>query len=227
MTSRPAPATPRAAAPGAGEPTAQQPTAPLPGVILAGGRARRMGGGDKGLLEIAGRSLIARVAERLGPDCAPLALNANGDPARFAACGLPVLPDSLPGGVDAHPGPLGGVLAAMTWAAGLGAASVVTAPADTPFLPLDLVARLRIAAQPSGLAVAATRSTEGLRPQPIAALWPVELRDTLGAALQAGERTVMRWAEAQGAVHAVFDEPDAFFNVNTPQDLDAARDRLA
>ncbi|HHX88424.1 MAG TPA: molybdenum cofactor guanylyltransferase, partial [Paracoccus sp.] len=123
------------------------------GVILAGGRATRMGGGDKGLRQVAGRRLLDHVIDRLGPQVAGLAINANGDPARLAGFGLPVLPDSLPD----HPGPLAGVLAGMDWAAGQGARAIVTAAADTPFFPPDLVARLQAAAGPSGLALAASR----------------------------------------------------------------------
>ena len=111
----------------------------VPGVILAGGLATRMGGGDKCLLELASRPLLAHVIERLAPQAGPLALNANGDPARFAPFGLPVLPDSVPG----FPGPLAGVLAGLDWAQALGAAQIVTVAADTPFFPTDLVARLQ------------------------------------------------------------------------------------
>ncbi|MFP4405914.1 molybdenum cofactor guanylyltransferase MobA [Rhodosalinus sp.] len=196
-----------------------------PGVILAGGRATRMGGADKPLLDLAGRPLIAHVIARLGPQCAGLAISANGDPARFAPFGLPVLPDETPG----HPGPLAGVLAGLDWAAGQGAAAIVTAAADTPFLPSDLCARLAAAARASGLAVAAAPDSDGrLRRHPTCALWPVALREALRAALAAGERRVGLWAEAQGAGVAVFDgtEGDPFFNVNRPEDLDRAA-RLA
>ncbi|MFP4240198.1 MAG: molybdenum cofactor guanylyltransferase MobA [Rhodosalinus sp.] len=196
-----------------------------PGVILAGGRATRMGGADKPLLDLAGRPLIAHVIARLGPQCAGLAISANGDPARFAAFGLPVLPDETPG----FPGPLAGVLAGLDWAAAQGAAAIVTSAADTPFLPRDLCSRLVAAAGPSGLAVAAAEDAEGgLRRHPTCALWPVALREALRAALAAGERRVGLWAEAQGAGVAVFDgtEGDPFFNVNRPEDLDRAA-RLA
>ena len=108
------------------------------GVILAGGLATRMGGGDKGLLALGDRPLLAHVIDRLAPQVAGLALNANGDPARFAGFGLPVLGDSIAG----FPGPLAGVLAGLDWAAGQGTECIVTAAADTPFFPRDLVARL-------------------------------------------------------------------------------------
>lgn len=184
-----------------------------PAVILAGGLARRMGGGDKGRLVVRGRPLVAHVIDRLRPQVGALALNANGDPARWADLCLPVLPDTVPG----HPGPLAGVLAGMDWAAGLGADAVVSAAADTPFLPDDLVARLRAAAGPSGLALAAA----GGRPQPTFGLWPVALRGDLRAALEGGTRKILAWTDRHGAGSADFPEA-AFFNVNTPEDLTAA-----
>ena len=116
-------------------------TRPL-GIILAGGQATRMGGGDKGLLDMGGQTLLARVIARLGPQAAGIALNANGDAARFEAFGLPVLPDSVAG----FPGPLAGVLAGLDWAAQQGADAIVTVAADTPFFPLDLVDRLQATA---------------------------------------------------------------------------------
>ena len=117
------------------------------GVILAGGRATRMGGGDKGLRMLGGQSLMDRVIARLAPQCGAMALNANGDPARFGDLGLPVLSDSLPD----HPGPLAGVLAGLDWAAQMGVPAIVTAAADTPFFPNDLVARLQAAAGSSAI----------------------------------------------------------------------------
>lgn len=198
---------------------------PPPGVILAGGRATRMGGVDKPLLDLAGRPLIAHVIARLGPQCEGLAISANGDPARFAVFGLPVLPDETPD----FPGPLAGVLAGLDWAAGQGARAIVTAAADTPFLPPDLCARLVAAAGPSGLALAAAPDAKGrLRRHPACALWPVALREDLRAALAAGERRVGAWADSQGAGVAVFEgtDGDPFFNVNRPEDL-AVAERLA
>ncbi len=196
----------------------------VPGVILAGGKATRMGGGDKGLKVVAGLRLLDRVIARLGPQCAPLAINANGDPARFATFGLPVLPDSLPD----HPGPLAGVLAGLDWAAGLGAASIVTVAADTPFFPGDLVARLQAAAGPSGLALAASRDEDGkLWQHPTFGLWPVALREDLRSALEGGLRKIVLWTEHHGAGVAEFpsDPFDPFFNINTPEDI-AAAERL-
>ncbi len=200
------------------------PSAPAdapPAVILAGGRARRMGGGDKVLRVLHGRTLLAHVQARLAPQAGALALNANGDPARFADTGLPVLPDPVAG----RPGPLAGVLAAMGWAAGLGAADVVTVPGDTPFLPADLVARLCAAAVHGAPVLAATRGASGravrggMARHPTCALWPVALHPALEAALADGTTRVVDWADAQGARTAVFPEPRAFFNINTPDDL--------
>ncbi len=190
------------------------------GVVLAGGRSTRMGGGDKGMLALAGRPLIGHVIERLAPQCAPLAINANGDPARFAGFGLPVLADPVAG----WPGPLAGVLAGMDWAAAQGARAVVSAAADTPFFPADLVARLTEA---GAFALAATPDETGrLRPQPTFGLWPVALRGALAQALAAGQRRVAEWALAEGAQLVAFDAAP-FFNINTPQDLAAAEARLA
>lgn len=201
------------------------PRAPV-GVILAGGRATRMGGGDKTLLPLGDTTLLGRVIGRIGPQVKALAINANGDPARFAAYRLPVLPDPL---AD-RPGPLAGVLAALDWAAGQGADRVVTAPGDTPFLPADLVARL-VAASDGGAPVLAatagagqaTRSMRGdLVRHPACGLWPVVLRDDLRAALGRGVRKVAAWADRHDARVAVFDAGgalDPFFNVNTPDDL--------
>jgi molybdenum cofactor guanylyltransferase len=185
--------------------------APL-GVILAGGQATRMGGGDKGLRPFRSGTLLGAVIARLSPQVAELALNAGGDPARFAAFGLPVIPDP----VADQPGPLAGVLAAMDWAAGQGAATVVTVPCDTPFLPGDLVPRLILAGN-GGLAIAES----GGRLHPTVALWPVALRNDLRATLARGERKVRAFADRHGATLADFPltTPDSFANANTPADL--------
>ncbi|MCV2869242.1 molybdenum cofactor guanylyltransferase MobA [Defluviimonas sp. WL0002] len=193
----------------------------VPGVILAGGRATRMGGGDKGLRSVAGRRLLDRVIDRLSPQCAPLAINANGDPSRFAEFGLPVLADSLPD----HPGPLAGVLAGLDWSAAIGADAIVTVAADTPFFPEDLVAQLRAAAGPSGLALAASRDGTGkLWQHPTFGLWPVALRNDLRSALEGGLRKIVLWTERHAAGSAEFasDPFDPFFNINTPEDIEIA-----
>jgi molybdopterin-guanine dinucleotide biosynthesis protein A len=191
-------------------------SAPL-GVILAGGLATRMGGGDKGLLPLGSGTLLSHVIDRLGPQVAGLALNANGDPARFAAIGLPVLADSVGG----FAGPLAGVLAGLEWAATQGAARIVTAAADTPFLPCDLVPRLMLAAENAGVDLALAATPDGRHPT--FGLWPVALRDDLRAALQGGLRKVVQWTDRHQAATAHFDAPpDPFFNVNTPEDLKQA-----
>jgi molybdenum cofactor guanylyltransferase len=198
------------------------------GVILAGGLATRMGGGDKGRLMLGGQSLLGRVIDRFEPQVAGLALNANGDAARFADLGLPVLPDS----VAEYPGPLAGVLAGLDWAAEMGATHIVTAAADTPFLPPDLVPQLLLATERGGspIALAATRdAVRGVLRHPTFGLWPVELRGDLRAALAEGLRKVVLWADRHGAANAVFpDTPfDPFFNVNTAEDLACAERMLA
>ena len=191
----------------------------IAGVILAGGLARRMGGGDKGLRAIGDLRLIDHVIARLRPQVDALALNANGDPARFSALGLPVLADSLPD----YPGPLAGVLAGLDWAAAQGFDAIVTAAADTPFFPNDLTAQLRAAAGPSGLALAASQdpATGQVYRQPTFGLWPVALRDDLRAALLGGLRKIVLWTDQHQAGQAVFSAApfDPFFNVNTPEDL--------
>lgn len=193
---------------------------PLPAIILAGGRATRMGGGDKCLLDLGGRPMLARIVARLVPQCGPIAVNANGDGARLAPFGLPVLPDSLPG----FPGPLAGILAGMDWAATLGAERVVSVAGDTPFFPPDLAARL--AGGGNGIVLAAGRDAEGrVTDHPTFGIWPVALRGDLRAFLASGGRRVRDFAGARRAAAAVWDAApaDPFFNVNTPADLDRAR----
>lgn len=194
------------------------------GLILAGGQATRMGGGDKGRLLVGGRSLVRRVIDRIAPQVDALALSANGPPDRWRDLGLPVLADAMPD----HPGPLAGVLAGLDWAAAQGCPHIVTAAADTPFLPPDLVPRLLDAAGPAGLALAATRAEGRHRAQPTIGLWPAALREDLREALRGGTRKILHWTDRHGAGLAVFDEgpPDPFFNVNTPEDLLLA-ERLA
>ncbi len=192
-------------------------TPPL-GVILAGGQATRMGGGDKGLLRLGEGTLLAHVIARLDPQVAGIALNANGDAARFAALNLPVVADS----VDGFAGPLAGVLAGLDWAAARGAETIVTAAADTPFFPCDLVPCLQLAAEGMAhpLALAATPDPRrGLARHPTFGLWPVALRDDLRAALREGVRKVVQWTDRHGAQLARFPDEAAFFNVNTPDDL--------
>ncbi|NUH65740.1 molybdenum cofactor guanylyltransferase MobA [Sulfitobacter sp. S0837] len=188
------------------------------GVILAGGQATRMGGGDKGLLPLGQGTLLSSVIARLEPQVAALALNANGNAARFADLGLRVLPDSIEG----FAGPLAGVLAGLDWAAAQGAETIVTAAADTPFFPCDLVPQLLLAADgmTHPLALAATPDAQrGKARHPTFGLWPVALRDDLRAALQGGLRKVVLWTQAHDGREALFPDEAAFFNVNTPEDL--------
>jgi molybdenum cofactor guanylyltransferase len=199
----------------------------IAGVILAGGRATRMGGGDKPLLPLGGRPLLAHVIDRLRPQVDALALNAHGDPARFAAFGLPVVPDSVGG----FAGPLSGILAGMDWASRQGAELVASAAGDTPFFPPDLVARLRAAMRAEGtpLAMAMTPDPErGRSRHPTFGLWSVALRDDLRAALEAGQRKIVEWTVPRGCATALFDDATyPFFNINTPEDLTRAEELLA
>lgn len=197
---------------------------PPPAMILAGGRATRMGGGDKPLVLLAGRPILAHLLDRLRPQVGRLALNANGDPERWACWGLPVVGDSLPD----HPGPLAGVLAAMDWAAAQGAAHVLTVAGDSPAPPADLVARLRAARGASGLALAASRDDRGtLRDHPTFGLWPVALRGDLAATLAAGQRRMRDFTARHHPGIALWEGPDPFANVNSPADLAVAEARLA
>jgi molybdenum cofactor guanylyltransferase len=191
-------------------------------VLLAGGLGRRMGGGDKPLRTLAGRPLLEYVIERIRPQVSAMVLNANGDAARFAPWGLPVVADPLPD----FPGPLAGVLAGMRWAASRGAAMMLSAPTDTPFLPADLVQRLEAARAAAGVPLACAAS--GGRTHPVAALWLVALADELEAALRAGERKIDAWTARYGVAEAAFDDApgDPFFNVNRPEELAEAERRL-
>ncbi|MFL5122951.1 MAG: molybdenum cofactor guanylyltransferase MobA [Microvirga sp.] len=195
------------------------------GVLLAGGLARRMGGGDKPLKEIAGRTILERAIERLAPQCAALILNANGGPARFAFTGLTVVADDVPG----FAGPLAGILAALDWAARNrpDLEWIASAAGDSPFLPLDLVSRLHAAREAAGVPLACAES--GGQAHPVNGLWPVALRADLRHALVVEDmRKIDRWTARHGVAHASWPaEPlDPFFNANTPQDI-AAAERLA
>jgi len=193
----------------------------IPGVLLAGGLARRMGGGDKPMRTIAGRTILDRVIARLKPQCDGLILNANGDPARFADTKLPVVPDSVPD----FAGPLAGILAGLDWAAAHapGVADIASVPGDCPFLPSDLVSRLAAARAEAKTPLACARSGEWRHP--VVGLWPVALREDLRKALMVdGLHKIEIWTARHGV--AIADWPaapvDPFFNVNTPEDVTAA-----
>ena len=193
------------------------------GVILAGGRARRMGGGDKGRLQVGSRSLLDHVRIRLEPQVADLALNANGNPDRFSDLGLPVIADSTGGFL----GPLAGVLAALDWAHAQGDTLIVTVAADTPFFPLNLVPRLLNEADgmAAPLVLAATCDGFGnIWRHPTFGLWPVSLRHDLRDNLEAGLRKIIQWTDKHQAREVIFETVsfDPFFNINTPEDLKIA-----
>lgn len=189
-------------------------------VILAGGQANRMGGGDKGRLMLGDQSLIQRVIDRITPQVDAVVLNANGDLSRFDDLGLPVVADSIPD----FPGPLAGVLAGMDWAAEQGHEWLISVAADTPSFPLDLAERLAGCNTP--VVLAATPDPErGRLPQPTFGRWRVALRDDLRAALHNGVRKIRQWTQTQGESLVVFG-PDDFFNINTPEDLAWAEQHL-
>lgn len=195
------------------------------GIILAGGQATRMGGGDKGARLLGGALLFSHVIDRFAPQVERIAINANGDPARLAHLRLPVIADSIGG----FAGPLAGVLAGLDWAAEQGADTIVTAAADTPFLPCDLVPRLQLAGDGMRhpLVLAATPDPKrGLARHPTFGLWPVALRDDLRAALTDGVRKVVQWTDGHDGRIAPFPDEAAFFNVNTPEDLIRAEEML-
>ena len=187
-------------------------------VIVAGGLARRMGGGDKPLRPIGGRTILDHVIARIAPQCSTLALNANGDPARFAQWRLPVIADSIEGFV----GPLAGVLAGMDWAAPQGE-WLLSVAADCPFLPLDLVSRLAAAQRENDSDIIVASS--GGQAHPVIALWRVGLREDLRRALVEEQmRKIDRWTARYRIAHIDWsNEPvDPFFNANTLEDLTAA-----
>ena len=200
--------------------------AQIAGVLLAGGLARRMGGGDKCLRQLAGETLLARVIARAAPQVGPLILNANGDPTRFAPYGLPVVADV----VEGHAGPLAGILTALDWAAENAphCPLVASFATDAPFLPRDLVATMAEARDLAGADLACAAS-DG-RAHPVFGLWPVELRaDLRDALVEQGERKIDRWTASHRLVEVVFpcDPVDPFFNANREDDLAEAECLIA
>jgi molybdenum cofactor guanylyltransferase len=195
------------------------------GLVLAGGLARRMGGGDKALLRIGDETILQRTMGRFAPQCARVILNANGDPARFEFTGLPVVTDDIAG----FAGPLAGILAGLDWAARHApeAEWVASVPGDCPFLPRDLVAKLHAAREAAGAPLACARSGDWRHP--VAGLWRVDLRGDLRHALEVEDlRKIEVWTARHGVAIAEWpDRPvDPFFNVNTPEDL-AEANRIA
>jgi len=195
------------------------------GLVLAGGLARRMGGGDKALIRIGSETILGRTLARLAPQVSGIVLNANGDPARFAPFGLPVVADSVPD----FAGPLAGILAGLDWAAANrpGIEWVVSVPGDCPFLPRDLVARLHEARIAEDRPLACAHSGEWRHP--VVGLWPIALRDDLRHAITVEDlRKIEVWTARHGVALADWPvEPvDPFFNVNTPEDVEKAT-RLA
>lgn len=195
----------------------------IAGVLLAGGQSQRMGGGDKCLRLLAGKPILAHVIERVRPQVTALVLNANGDPERFAAFGLPVVADDIAG----FAGPLAGVLAGLDWAAANlpGATHVASFATDAPFLPHDLVKALREEMREGAYELACAAS-EG-RAHPVFGLWPLSLRDDLREALGEGLRKVDQWTSRYRLVEVEFPAApvDPFFNANRPEDL-AEAERL-
>jgi molybdenum cofactor guanylyltransferase len=192
------------------------------GVLLAGGLARRMGGGDKSLRRLGDRTILEHVIARARPQVAALVLNANGDPTRFARFGLPVAADVIEG----FAGPLAGVLTGMEWARASRpeCAWIATIATDTPFFPRDLVARLSRAVGGADLACASSNG----RTHPVFGLWPVRLAHDLRRAMVEDEiRKVDVWTARYRLVEVDFPaEPfDPFFNANRPEDL-AEAERL-
>jgi molybdopterin-guanine dinucleotide biosynthesis protein A len=200
-------------------------TKPL-GLVLAGGLARRMGGGDKARIRIGGITILERVLARIQPQCAAVILNANGDPARFADSGLGVVPDSVPG----FAGPLAGILAGLDWTAAHrpDITDVASVPGDCPFLPADLIARLAAARAAAGTPLACARSGDWRHP--VVGLWPVRLREDLRHALVVDDlHKIEIWTARHGIITVDWPtEPiDPFFNVNTPEDAARAEQMAA
>ena len=192
------------------------------GLVLAGGLARRMGGGDKGLIRIGGATILERALARVGPQCAGLIINANGDPARFARFGLPVVADD----VEGFAGPLAGILAGLDWLAANEPAIgwLASVPGDCPFLPRDLVRRLNAARTAARVPLACAKSGDWRHP--VVGLWRVDLRADLRRAVVAeGLRKIEVWTARHGVALAEWpaDPVDPFFNVNTPEDAAQAQ----
>ena len=191
-------------------------------MVLAGGRSSRMGSGDKCFAPLAGKPVLAHVIARFKPQVAALAINANGEPSRFASFRLPIIADRIVGRV----GPLAGLHASLAWAKESGAniRHVVTVACDTPFLPDDLVERFLAALEETGRECCVARSGKGVHP--VIGLWPLRIAGKLETALDQGQRKASTWAEQQRAVEVFFPPTqlggraiDPFFNINRPENL--------
>ncbi len=200
------------------------------GVLLAGGKSSRMGGGDKCLLPLAGIPMLAHVIARLRPQVSELILNANGDPSRFAVFGLPVVADRVSG----YSGPLAGIHAGLEWMIANRPASryLITAATDTPFFPADLVARFRAQLDDDDPKLLVASSEEGIHP--IFGLWPVALAPAIEQSLASGMRKVQSWVREHQAEEIFFPSIesggrriDPFFNLNRPEDFALADVLLA
>lgn len=199
------------------------PPPPTFGLVLAGGLARRMGGGDKARIKIAGITILDRVLATLSGQCVGMIVNANGDPGRFADTGLEVVQDSIPD----FAGPLAGILAGLDWLAAQsnGIEWMVSVPGDCPFLPDDLVERLHQARREMGAGVPLACARSGEWRHPVVGLWPLALRENLRQALEVeGLHKIEVWTARHGVAIADWpDQPvDPFFNVNTPEDAERA-----
>ncbi len=193
------------------------------GLVLAGGLARRMGGGDKSLIEIGGVTILERVLSRMKPQCSRMIINANGDASRFGFTGLPIVPDDIPD----FAGPLAGILAGLDWAAANEPDTeyIASVPGDCPFLPRELVQRLEEARKHEGKPLACAKSGDWRHP--VVGLWPVALRADLRHALMKEQlHKIEVWTARYGVATAVWpDQPiDPFFNVNTPEDAARANE---
>lgn len=198
----------------------------IAGLVLAGGLSRRMGGGEKGLQLLGGQTMISRVIGRMAPQVDQLAINANSDPEPYLPFGLPVLPDTIGG----HVGPLAGVLTGLEWASTMpGVTHIVSAATDTPFLPLDLVARFSALAGQERIIIARSNGNR----HPVFGLWPVALREDLAEWLATSDTMkVLAWVHRHDFAFCDFEPgrngaPDPFFNANTPEELAEAEAYLA
>src|SRR5665213_1913568 len=204
-------------------PMTGHPYPPTLGLVLAGGLARRMGGGDKARIELGGVSILDRVLATLSAQCTGIIINANGDPARFTDTGLTVVPDN----VEGHPGPLAGILAGLDWLAAQssGVEWILSVPGDCPFLPDDLAERLHAARRKMGAGVPLACARSGEWRHPVVGLWPLALRKDLRKTLVDEDlRKIEVWTARHGVAIADWpDQPvDPFFNVNTPEDAERA-----